>query len=171
MKILITGAAGGIGSTLGYELYKCGYELILVDNFRNGYPENLIINNTEFGKFYNVDIRDTSKISDVIRTENVESVIHLAAITSLPDCETNKQECISVNVEGTTSVLEACRLNNVSKVIFSSTSAVYENNSKTDSPFKESLKVNPLLFYALSKKWQKMYVYLIIKIMVWTLKF
>jgi hypothetical protein len=40
MKILITGAAGGIGSTLGYELYKLGHELVLIDNFRNGYKDN-----------------------------------------------------------------------------------------------------------------------------------
>ena len=56
MKILITGAAGGIGSTLGYLLYKRGNDLILVDNLRNGYEENLIINGETFGRFYNMDI-------------------------------------------------------------------------------------------------------------------
>jgi nucleoside-diphosphate-sugar epimerase len=50
MKILITGAAGGIGSTLGYELYNNGYETILLDNFRNEYKENLIIDDKPFVK-------------------------------------------------------------------------------------------------------------------------
>ena len=43
MRILLTGVAGGIGSTLGYYLFKKGYELTLVDNLRNGYGENLLI--------------------------------------------------------------------------------------------------------------------------------
>ena len=52
MKILITGAAGGIGSTLGYYLFKKGHDLYLLDNFRNGYEQNLKINNQTFGLFY-----------------------------------------------------------------------------------------------------------------------
>jgi nucleoside-diphosphate-sugar epimerase len=152
MKILITGAAGGIGSTLGYELYKAGHELILIDNFRNGYPQNLIISGEKYGKFYNVDITATTILSHIIQTEKIEAVIHLAAITALPDCESNKSECIRVNVEGTTSVLEACRKNGIDRILFSSTSAVYENNNILDSPYKEELEITPSLFYSLSKK-------------------
>jgi nucleoside-diphosphate-sugar epimerase len=152
MKILITGAAGGIGSTLGYELYKAGHELILIDNFRNGYPQNLIISGEKYGKFHNVDITATTILSHIIQTEKIEAVIHLAAITALPDCESNKSECIRVNVEGTTSVLEACRKNGIDRILFSSTSAVYENNNILDSPYKEELEITPSLFYSLSKK-------------------
>jgi nucleoside-diphosphate-sugar epimerase len=152
MKILITGAAGGIGSTLGYELYKAGHELILIDNFRNGYPQNLIISGEKYGKFYNVDITATTILSHIIQTEKIEAVIHLAAITALPDCESNKSECIRVNVEGTASVLEACRKNGIDRILFSSTSAVYENNNILDSPYKEELEITPSLFYSLSKK-------------------
>jgi len=52
MNILITGAAGGIGSTLAYSLYKKGYNLTLIDNLRNGYKKNLNINGETFGNFF-----------------------------------------------------------------------------------------------------------------------
>ena len=55
MKILITGGAGGIGSTLAYTLSK-DHEVIVVDNLRNGYIENLSINDKEFCKFFLLDI-------------------------------------------------------------------------------------------------------------------
>jgi UDP-glucose 4-epimerase len=145
MKILVTGAAGGIGSLICESLSE-NYELFLVDNFRNGFRENLPgyeihefdICSDEFIKF------TCQVMPDVI--------LHLAAITSLPDCESNKSECININVSGTVNVLEAARYANVNKVIFASTSAVYENNLENEAPYNEDITVNPLLFYSLSKK-------------------
>jgi nucleoside-diphosphate-sugar epimerase len=63
MKILLTGSAGGIGSTLGYYLYKKGHTLTLIDNLRNGYLENLTINGETFGKFYNLDICNSDLVN------------------------------------------------------------------------------------------------------------
>ena len=148
MKILITGAAGGIGSTLGYYLFKKGHDLYLLDNFRNGYEQNLKINNQTFGLFYNYDVCDL-QLSTKIKN-NYDCIIHLAAITSLPDCQSNPIETINVNVKGTMNILECARKWNVPHVIFSSTSAVYENNKETI--FTEDLLVNPKLWYSLSKK-------------------
>ena len=142
MRILITGAAGGIGSTLGYHLHKKGHELILVDNLRNGYIENLKIDGETFGSFYLVDI-NSIEFSDLVRDSSPDVVVHLAAITALPDCEVNSAECIRINVEGTVSVMEACRKYGVDRVIFSSTSAVYENTSLSPGEgFDESDPVN-----------------------------
>jgi nucleoside-diphosphate-sugar epimerase len=151
MKILITGAAGGIGSTLGYELYKLGHKLILVDNLRNGDKENLIINGESFGDFHEIDI-NSEDLHNLIKNEIPDIIIHLAAITSLPDCEVNYRECIRVNVEGTASVLGAASKYGVRRVIFGSTSAVYENTYLRSTGFKESDDINPRLFYSLSKK-------------------
>lgn len=145
MKILITGAAGGIGSTLSYFLNKQGHDLVLVDNLRNGYIENLTIDGCTFGRFEKLDIRDLPKNN----LGSFDCVIHLAAITSLADCESNPEETISINVQGTVSVLEFCKKYNVPYVIFSSTSAVYENNK--EEVFTEDLKVSPRLMYSLSK--------------------
>jgi nucleoside-diphosphate-sugar epimerase len=151
MKILITGAAGGIGSTLGYLLYKKGNDLILVDNLRNGYEETLIINGETFGRFYNLDI-NSDLFHELVDNEIPDAIVHLAAITSLPDCEVNYRECIRCNVEGTASVLGAARKSGIEKIIFASTSAVYENTHLSEGGFLESDAINPRLFYSLSKK-------------------
>ena len=148
MRILLTGAAGGIGSTLGYYLHKKGHQLTLVDNFRNGYSENLLIDEKTFGYFYNQDIRDPQLVDKLI--DLYDCIIHLAAITALPDCESNVNETININVAGTTNIMECARKWNVSHVIFASTSAIYENND--EAVFTEKLKVNPRLWYSLSKK-------------------
>lgn len=148
MKILLTGAAGGIGSTLGYYLFKKGHTLTLIDNLRNGYEENLTINGETFGKFYNLSICDLN-IVELLKGE-YDCIIHLAAITALPDCETNAVETVNVNVSGTMNILECARKWNVPHVIFSSTSAVYENNK--EKLFTENLDINPRLWYSLSKK-------------------
>lgn len=148
MKILLTGAAGGIGSTLGYYLYKKGHTLTLIDNFRNGYERNLKINNEIFGKFYNLDICNKNLINLI--GDNYDCIIHLAAVTALPDCETNAVETINVNVSGTMNILECARKWGVPYIIFSSTSAVYENNK--DELFTEELEIFPRLWYSLSKK-------------------
>lgn len=152
MKILITGAAGGIGSTLGYELSKNGHQLVLIDNFRNGYRENLTIDGETFGEFHEIDIRNYEEVCKIFEKNDIEIVIHLAAITSLPDCEINKSECIDINVIGTLNILKASKRFNVKNFIFSSTSAVYEKNAVEQAPYGEELFVNPTLFYSLSKK-------------------
>ena len=148
MRILLTGAAGGIGSTLGYYLFKKGYELTLVDNLRNGYGENLLIDGNPFGDFYNQDICDPQLADKLL--DCYDCIIHLAAITALPDCESNVSDTININVAGTTNVMECARKWNVPHVIFASTSAIYENNK--EKVFVENLDVNPRLWYSLSKK-------------------
>ena len=148
MKILLTGAAGGIGSTLGYFLSKKGHNLILVDNLRNGYLENLKINNEIFGEFHNLSICNPNLVH--LLNDKYDCIIHLAAITALPDCETNPVDTIDINVSGTMNILECARAWNVPHVIFASTSAVYENNK--EKVFTEDLEINPRLWYSLSKK-------------------
>jgi UDP-glucose 4-epimerase len=148
MKILLTGAAGGIGSTLGYYLFKKGHQLTLVDNLRNGYEENLLIDGKPFGDFYNQDICDP-KLADKL-LDHYDCIIHLAAITALPDCESNVSDTININVAGTSNIMECARKWNVPHVIFASTSAVYENNK--EKVFTEDLNINPRLWYSLSKK-------------------
>ena len=148
MKILITGAAGQIGSGLAKLLLEKGHKLTLCDNLRNGYITNLKLNGELIAPFYKVDIA-TKELSDWCG-DQYDAVIHLAAITSLPDCEINPLETLRINVTGTANVLEFARKYNVPHVIFASTSAVYEN---TDSDvFTEDLEINPRLYYSLSKK-------------------
>ena len=148
---MITGGAGGIGSTLALLLTKKGHIVNAVDNFNNGYMENLFEDGEQFCVVTPLDIRETDKLKELIEHDKTDVIIHLAALTSLPECESNPAECISVNVAGTASVLHAARLTG-KKVIVASTSAIYENNDKKDAPFEEWSTVTPRLMYPLSKK-------------------
>lgn len=148
MKILITGAAGQIGSGLAKLLSKKGHQLILVDNLRNGHISNLLVEGNYIAPFINLDISSSEFFEKC--SGNYDAIIHLAAITSLPDCESNPLETIDINVKGTANVLEFARYYDVPHIIFASTSAVYENNEAEE--FTEELDINPRLYYSLSKK-------------------
>lgn len=147
MNILITGGAGFIGSQLGFYLKDKGHDVRLLDNLKYGYADNLIKDGLAFPHFVCVDIRD-SKIESMMK--NVDVVFHFAGISSLPECQSNPGEAYMVNVGGTANILEMARRNAVKKVIFSSTCAIYEN--ETDFPSDESAQVKPTLVYSLSKK-------------------
>jgi UDP-glucose 4-epimerase len=147
MKILITGAAGQIGSGLAKRICD-KHELTLVDNLRNGYADHLKDAEGEFiAPFHNMDVA-TAEIYSCIGS--YDAIIHLAAISSLPDCETNPLETLHCNVSATANVLDFARKMNVPHVVFASTSAVYENNDV--DVFTEDLEVSPRLYYSLSKK-------------------
>lgn len=152
MNILITGGAGGIGSTLALLLTRNGHTVVAVDNFNNGYMENMYEDDKQICDIVALDIRETKKLTELLEFNKTEIVIHLAALTSLPICESDPKECIDVNVAGTASVLTAARLSNVKRTIVASTSAIYENTPVKYAPFKEKDPVAPRLFYPLSKK-------------------
>ncbi len=147
MKILITGAAGQIGSGLAKRICD-KHELTLVDNLRNGYASHLKDDEGEFiAPFHNIDVA-TAEIYSC--SGSYDAIIHLAAISSLPDCETNPLQTLHCNVAATANVLDFARKMNVPHVIFASTSAIYENNDV--DVFTEDLEVSPRLYYSLSKK-------------------
>ena len=147
-NILITGGAGFIGSQLGYKLHKQGHVITLLDNMSYGHEDNLNINGETFGNFILDDIRNSSLNEHM---KNIDYVYHFAGIAPLPNCQENPYEAVDVNVGGTANVLECARQNKVKRVIFSSTSALYENNKI--NPFKESDNINPDLIYS-TTKWQ-----------------
>jgi len=145
-KILITGGAGFIGSQLGFCLDAQGHKVILLDNMSYGRLDNLLIDEKFFGNFIGMDIR-SKKIFEIMR--GIDYVFHFAGIAPLPDCQSDPYRAMDINVSGTANILEAARFNGVKRVIFSSTSAIYENNSKF--PCSESDKVSPYLIYSNSK--------------------
>lgn len=145
-KVIITGGAGFVGSQLGYRLNKEGYEVILIDNLFSGKRDNLIINGETFGKFIEKDIRDDD-LAEYFK--DAYCVFHFAGISGLPVCQSRPGLAVSVNTAGTANVLEAARKANVRRVVFSSTSAIYENNE--EFPCKEEDKVNPDIIYSVSK--------------------
>ena len=149
-NILITGGAGFIGSQLAYKLYKLGETITIIDNFSYGKEDNLIFDDCDFrNELIHMDIRDKQEIEGLFAKKNFDIVYHIAAITPLPDCQTEPQAACDVNVTGTVNILEASRKTGVKNIIFASTSAVYENNEKF--PLKESDDVSPSLIYPVTK--------------------
>lgn len=150
MKIMITGAAGFIGSQLAYALWKRGDELLLIDNFSYGKMDNLEFPDHSFAdEVIRMDIRDREDIDKLLSKGDVDYIYNIAGIAPLPDCQTNPQEAIEVNVIGLINILEAGRKYGVKKVIQASTNAMYEN--ETSFPTVEDSFNLPTLIYPNTK--------------------
>jgi nucleoside-diphosphate-sugar epimerase len=141
MKILITGVAGFIGSNLAERLIKEGHKVIGIDNLEYGIYEQI----PKGVKFHKVDIRN--KYIDPL-FKGVDYVFHLAAKNCINDCQNDPVETFDINVTGTANVFEAAKQNNVKKVIYAESSAMYEGC--TTYPTSEN-NVNPQSFYSISK--------------------
>lgn len=146
-KILVTGAAGFIGSQLAHVLWQRGERVTLLDNFSYGQEDNLVFDDHDFrGEIIRGDVCDRDMLYSLCDREKFDYIYHIAAITPLPDCQLDPGKAIEVNVAGTVNVLEAARCFGVKNTIFASTSAVYENC--TTFPSKEEDVVPPTLVYS-----------------------
>ena len=147
-KVLITGAAGFIGSNLTDELLELGAEVIGLDNLFNGRLENLEVamKNNKF-QFHKADVRDLNFLLDVF--EDVDIVFHEAAFASVPQSIKMPENCNDVNVNGILNVLNAARRMDVEKVIFASSSSVL--GETTELRKTEELKRVPISPYGVAK--------------------
>jgi len=157
MNILVTGAAGFIGSHVSEWFVKKGDSVVGIDNFDDFYPAELKDSNiAELKKsnrfsFYKEDIRDTKALNEIFRRNDIEVVIHLAAKAGVRPSIESIEQYYDVNVNGTVFLLEAMRRNDVKKMIFASSSSIYGNNAKV--PFSELDPVDyPISPYASTKK-------------------
>jgi len=156
-RILITGAAGFIGSSLADALLKTGVSVMGIDNFDPYYERGLKESNISpalRNKLYNFsegDIRDSVFIGRCFSDFRPDLIIHLAAKAGVRPSLSDPAEYFSVNVMGTLNILELMRKNNLKRMLFASSSSVYGNNKKV--PFSESDNVDyPVSPYAASKK-------------------
>lgn len=156
MKILITGAAGFIGSTLSKKLLKQNHVVIGVDNLNDYYSVSLkearlnLLVDPNF-TFYKTDLEDNEGISNIFEKEQPSVVVNLAAQAGVRYSLENPRAYIDSNIVGFINILEACRHNEVKHLIYASSSSVYGAN--TSLPFSVHDNIDhPLSLYAATKK-------------------
>ena len=156
MKVLVTGAAGFIGSHLCERLLGDGRQVIGVDNFDDFYDPQIkrrniagCLENDNF-ELVEADIRDRAAIGEAVG-KGVDVIVHLAAKAGVRPSIDQPLLYANVNVNGTGILLEAAKEERTSKFIFGSSSSVYGNNEKV--PFSEDDNVDfPISPYAATKK-------------------
>jgi nucleoside-diphosphate-sugar epimerase len=155
-KIILTGAAGFIGSKVSEMLLEDGYDVIGVDNLNDYYDIKLKLWRLDNLKkydnfiFYKSDIENYNSLKDIFKSYPPNAVINLAARAGVRYSLENPFIYLSTNVGGTLNLLELCREYDVSKFILASTSSLYAGQ---EVPFREDLPVNtPISPYAASKK-------------------
>jgi len=171
MKILVTGAAGFIGSNLFGRLASRGDEVVGLDNINDYYDTRLkygrlALNGFEgpfqdrccknsmtwpFCRFIKGDICDKSLVDELFGKEQFDVVVNLAAQAGVRYSITNPYAYLHSNLEGFLNILEACRNNSVKHLVFASSSSVYGLNTKV--PFSEEDKADsPVSLYGATKK-------------------
>ena len=151
-KVLVTGGLGFIGSHIVDEVIEDN-EVIIIDNKSTGKIENLKYPNHENLTLIENDLNEVNLDKVLI---NVDYVFHLAAMASVPLSIDNPIKSTNDNLNATIKLLNACRANKVKKIIFSSSSSVYGDN--TNIPLKETEYPLPKSPYAASKASCELYL-------------
>lgn len=158
MTILVTGAAGFIGSHLAERLCRRGDRVIGLDNFNDYYdPARKRANEQRLNTYPNfrmveVDVRDRAALFDLFAAERIDAVAHLAAMAGVRDAIKLPDLYVNVDLNGTQNVLDAARaVGGVGNFVLASTSSVYGNT--TQVPFVETDPCDrPLQPYAAAKR-------------------
>lgn len=159
--IIVTGAAGFIGSHLTERLLGMGLHVAAIDNFNDFYSPQIKHNNinsiikkhsnSSCFELFEGDICDEEFIQKTFEKVKADAVIHLAAYAGVRPSIENPVLYAKANIDGLVNVLEASHINNIKSFVFASSSSVYGNNKKL--PFSETDNVdNPISPYAATKK-------------------
>lgn len=148
MKTLVTGGAGFIGSHLVELLLKENHEVIVLDNFSTGRPQNLLhLGQNDKLSLHQVDITDAAAISPLFK--DVGWVFHLAALADIVPSIQNPVNYHLSNVDGTLNVVEAARKANVKRFVYAASSSCYGIPDSYPTP--ETAEIHPQYPYALTK--------------------
>jgi len=157
MRILVTGAAGFIGSALSQRLLDRGDEVIGIDNHNDYYDPQLKDDRLSFFKdhlnytHHKTDLADRDKVADIFKKFQPQRVVNLAAQAGVRYSIENPLSYIDSNLVGFGHILEGCRHNDVEHLVYASSSSVYGANTKM--PFSVNDNVDhPLSLYAATKK-------------------
>jgi len=156
MRILLTGTAGFIGSTVAETLLKEGYDVIGVDNMNDYYDLKLKqwrlqrLKKYDAFKFHETDIEEFNHLEELFKKYKFDVVVNEAARAGVRYSIQDPWVYMSTNATGTLNLLELMRQHGVKKFVLASTSSLYAGQKM---PFREDLPVNtPISPYAASKK-------------------
>lgn len=157
MKILVTGAAGFIGSTLSHRLLDRGDTVVGLDDLNDYYDPNLKearlkrLQDKAGFEFVKLDIADRNAIAKLFDGSQYDVVVNLAAQAGVRYSIENPHAYIDANIVGFCNILEGCRHGGVKHLVYASSSSVYGSNTKL--PFSEDDNIDhPVSLYAASKK-------------------
>lgn len=165
MKVIVTGAAGFLGSFLSEDLLENEYDVVGIDNFFRGRKEYLP--NHEKFTFYKMDlVTEPDKFSKLVKKEKPEMIFHYAAINGTEYFYDIPHQVINDNVRMTQNVLEACKNSSIKKIIYASSSEVYGEPLEIPIPETHPILLNIYTnrdSYASSKAINDFYVKLFAK--------
>ena len=152
MKILVTGGTGYIGSHTCVELLKNNYEVVIVDNLSNSSIDVVdkiekITNKTV--KFYKADILDENELDKIFKENEIDAVIHFAALKAVGESVQKPLEYYTNNVYGSLVLFKVMKKHSCYKIVFSSSATVYGDISK--SPLNEKMPTSTINPYGTSK--------------------
>jgi UDP-glucuronate 4-epimerase len=156
-KVIVTGSSGFIGMHFCKKLLDNGFDVMGIDNMNNYYSQELkkerlkILKSYENFRFEKVDISNFQDLNRLFLSFKPKKVINLAAQAGVRYSIENPHAYIDSNINGFMNILECCRHNNVSGLIYASSSSVYGGNKKFPFSVKDRVD-NPISIYAASKK-------------------
>ena len=156
-KILVTGAAGFIGSHLSHKLLDRGDRIYGLDNLNDYYDVNLKLSRLKRledrsgFELFKMSLEDRSSVEKLFTEHQFDVVVNLAAQAGVRYSLKNPHAYIDSNILGFTNILEGCRHSQVKHLVYASSSSVYGGNTK--NPFSTQDNVDhPLSLYAATKK-------------------
>lgn len=156
MKILVTGGAGFIGSNLCEALLTRGDEVVCLDNFATGKIENILPFTKSFSETFKLIVGDIRKLEDCLKAvENVDYVLHQAALGSVPRSIKDPITTNDVNINGFLNMLKASRDAGVKRFVFAASSSTYGDSKSL--PKVEEVIGRPLSPYAITKYVNELY--------------
>lgn len=150
--ILVTGAAGYIGSHTCVELLSAGYSVVALDNFCNSSIEALRRVEKIAGHlipFYEVDIRDSMALDRILKAHSIDAAIHFAGLKAVGESVSQPLDYFDNNVIGSVMLLHALRNAGIRKILFSSSATVYGNPESV--PIAEHARLSVTNPYGRSK--------------------
>ncbi len=157
MKVLVTGAAGFIGSHVSLRLLERGDTVVGLDNLNTYYDPKLktarlarLSPHANF-RFVQEDVAHTEVIQTLFKAEQFDRVVHLAAQAGVRYSLVNPHAYVESNLVGFTNILEACRRNRIAHLVYASSSSVYGGSTKEFFSEHDSVD-HPVSLYAATKK-------------------